>query len=139
MKGAEPGTCSAVQGRSSLQQWIRRAAGLALLPHNEVQDARVEAMDSTPNVPRAQEFNDYMNVNWIYYDVRLPCRSETTMRPMGHAPTTILKDSITVTTKQCPHYHPNIYRFVGDKTRQDFIYTRAVTQRRRRHIYKIFI
>ena len=79
----------AVQGRSSLQQWIRRAAGLALLPHNEVQDAWIEAMDSTPNVPRAQEFNDYMIVNWTDYDARSPCRSGTTMRPMGHAPTTI--------------------------------------------------
>ncbi|XP_048237104.1 uncharacterized protein LOC125372112 [Haliotis rufescens] len=34
-------------------QWIRRAAGLSLLPIPFVQDAWVQAMELTPDVPRA--------------------------------------------------------------------------------------
>jgi len=42
-----------------VQLWVRRAAGLALLPIADVQDAWIESMNSTPNVPRAEDFNDY--------------------------------------------------------------------------------
>ena len=48
-----------------VQQWIRRAAGLAFLPENQVQDAWIEAMDGALVVPRSIEFNDYMVTDWV--------------------------------------------------------------------------
>jgi len=64
----------AVQYKENLQvqQWIRRAAGLALLPPAEVQDAWIEIMESTPILHRAENFNDYMTVNWVDDDSRFP-------------------------------------------------------------------
>ena len=29
-------------------------------------------MDATPAVPRAEDFNDYLAVNWVDYDARFP-------------------------------------------------------------------
>ncbi|XP_046368730.2 uncharacterized protein LOC124143716 [Haliotis rufescens] len=52
---------STVQGRS----WIRRAAGLALLPLRDVQDTWLDAKQATPPVPRTEDFNDYMVINYM--------------------------------------------------------------------------
>ncbi|XP_041369639.1 uncharacterized protein LOC121383615 [Gigantopelta aegis] len=95
-----------------VQQWIRRAARLALLPLNEVQDAWIEAMDSTPNVPRAQEFNDYMIVNWIDYDARFPLPLWNHHETNGPRTNNNLEGFHNRLNKAMPHYQPNIYRFV---------------------------
>ena len=63
------------------QQWIRRAAGLALLPADQVQYAWLGAMDGTSAVPRAEDFNDYLVVNWVDYDARFP------LQMWNHGPT----------------------------------------------------
>ena len=39
---------------------------------DEVQDAWLEVMGATPAVPRSEDFNDYLVVNWVDYDARLP-------------------------------------------------------------------
>jgi len=41
-----------------IQQWDRRAAGLPLLPVDEVQDAWLEAMDQSPDIPQSEAFDD---------------------------------------------------------------------------------
>ncbi|XP_046350164.2 uncharacterized protein LOC124131114 [Haliotis rufescens] len=53
-------------------KWIRRAAGLPLLPKNKIQDTWVDAMDNTPDVPRAVAFNDYILTTWVDHGARFP-------------------------------------------------------------------
>ncbi|XP_041365117.1 uncharacterized protein LOC121380390 [Gigantopelta aegis] len=69
-------------------------------------------MDSTPNVPRAQEFNDYMIVNWIDYDARFPLPLWNHHDTNGPRTNNNLEGFHNRLNKAMPHYHPNIYRFV---------------------------
>ncbi|XP_046544041.1 uncharacterized protein LOC124254199 [Haliotis rubra] len=53
-----------------ISRWVRREAGLPLLPQNSIQDTWVDAMDDAPDVPRAATFNDYMVTTWVDNDAR---------------------------------------------------------------------
>ena len=79
-----------------VQQWIRRSAGLAPLPADQVQDAWLEVMDATPAVPRAEDFNDYLvlltGLTMMLYSL---CRCGTITAPWAHGQTTISRDSTT--------------------------------------------
>ncbi|KAK2149221.1 hypothetical protein LSH36_462g02080 [Paralvinella palmiformis] len=51
---------------------LTRAAGLAFLHENQVQDVWIEAMDGAPIEPRSIEFNDCMVTNWVDDDAQFP-------------------------------------------------------------------
>lgn len=95
-----------------VQQWIRRAAGLALLPLNKVQDAWLETMEETPDVARAEEFNDYMVVNWVDYEARFTMSIWNHFETTGPRTNNNLEGFHNRLNRSLPHNHPNIYRFV---------------------------
>ena len=95
-----------------VQQWIRRAAGLALLPADQVQDAWLEVMDATPAVPHAEDFNDYLVVNWVDYDARFPLQMWNHHNTMGPRTNNNLEGFHTRLNRSIPHNHQNIYRFI---------------------------
>ncbi|XP_071100514.1 uncharacterized protein [Haliotis cracherodii] len=93
-------------------KWIRRAAGLPLLPQNKIQDMWFHAMDNTPDVPRAVAFNDYIVTTWVDHGARLPLplwNHHGTTRPRTN---NNLEGFHNRLNRGLPHRHPNIYRFV---------------------------
>jgi len=102
-----------------VQQWIRRSAGLALLPENQVQDIWIEAMDGAPIVQRSIEFNDYMVTKWVDDDARFPV-------PLGNHHQTIsprtnnnLEGFHHRLNLSLPHRHPNLFRFIDITKRME--------------------
>ena len=93
-----------------VQQWIRRTAGLALLPADQVQNAWLEVMGATPVVPRAEDFNDYLVVNWV--DARFPLQMWNHHNTMDPRTNNNLEGFHTRLNRNLPHNHPNIYRFI---------------------------
>ncbi|XP_067679751.1 uncharacterized protein [Haliotis asinina] len=93
-----------------IQSWIRRAAGLPLLPLPDVQYAWMETMDATPEVARSQEFNDYMVTTWI--DARFPLRLWNHHHAAGPRTNNNLVGFHARINRSLPHQHPNLYRFV---------------------------
>ncbi|XP_048238825.1 uncharacterized protein LOC125372533 [Haliotis rufescens] len=93
-------------------QWIRRAAGLALLPIPFVQDAWVQAMQSTPYVPRAVDFNDYIVRTWVDDDARFSMRMWNHFETDGPRTNNNLEGFHSRLNYLLPHVHPNIYRFI---------------------------
>ncbi|XP_048253906.1 uncharacterized protein LOC125381425 [Haliotis rufescens] len=102
---------STVQGRS----WIRRAAGLALLPLRDVQDTWLDAKQATPPVLRTEDFNDYMVITiWssIDDDARFPIPLLNHHQTAGPRTNNNLEGFHHGLNRTLPHRHPNIYRFV---------------------------
>jgi len=48
-----------------VKQWVQRAAALALLPMEAVQDTWLDAMNESPDLPNAEQFNDYVVSTWV--------------------------------------------------------------------------
>ncbi|XP_067653191.1 ankyrin-1-like [Haliotis asinina] len=71
-----------------VQRWIRRAAGLPLLPVGDVQDTWLDAMNDTPAVPRADDMHDYIVETWVDYEARFPLISGTIIRLLDRGPIT---------------------------------------------------
>ncbi|XP_048248894.1 uncharacterized protein LOC125378088 [Haliotis rufescens] len=93
-------------------KWIRRAAGLPLLPKNKIQDSWVDAMDNTPDVPRAVAFNDYIVTTWVDDGARFPLPLWNHHGTTGPRTNNNLEGFHNRLNRGLPHRHPNIYRFV---------------------------
>ncbi|XP_071109021.1 uncharacterized protein [Haliotis cracherodii] len=96
----------------AVQQWIRRAAGLALLPWLDAQDTWLDAMQATPPVPRADDFNDYMVINWVDDDARFPIPLWNHHQTAGPRTNNNLEGFHHRLNRTLPHRHPIIYQFV---------------------------
>ncbi|XP_046546596.1 uncharacterized protein LOC124256665 [Haliotis rubra] len=100
------------QGDPDVRLWVRRASSLALLPEGDVQDAWVDAMDTTPEVDNAQRFNDYIVTTWVDDDARFPIPQWNHHRNVGPRTKNNLEVFHYRMNKTLPHHHPNIYRCV---------------------------
>lgn len=111
-KTQDLGLAALYKDNPDVKRWIRRAAGLPLLPLHEVQDAWLEAMDESPDVNRAEEFNDYVVVNWVDYGARFPLRLWNHHETDGPRTNNHLEGFHNRLNRTLPHSHPNIFRFI---------------------------
>lgn len=95
-----------------IQQWVRRAAGLPLLPVDEVQDAWLEAMDQSPDIPQSEAFHDYVVTTWVDYDARFPIAMWNHNQTNGPRTNNNVEGFHNRLNRSLPHHHPNIYRFI---------------------------
>ncbi|XP_048258319.1 uncharacterized protein LOC125383665 [Haliotis rufescens] len=93
-------------------KWIRRAAGLPLLPQNKIQDTWIDVMDNTPDVLRAVAFNDYIVTTWVDHGARFPLPLWNHHGITGPRTNNSLEGFHNRLNRGLPHQHPNIYRFV---------------------------
>ena len=121
----------------------RVVSSITLLPADQVQDAWLEVMDATPAVPRAEDFNDYLVVNWVDYDARLLLQMWNHHNTMGPRTNNNLEGFHNRLNRSLPHNHQNIYRFIevlmkiekADKVKLaqiDFV----AAQPRRKRVYR---
>ncbi|XP_041354461.1 uncharacterized protein LOC121372235 [Gigantopelta aegis] len=96
----------------AVQTWIRRAAGLPLLPIAQVQDAWLEAMNDGPDVPQAEAFNDYVVLTWVDDDSRFPLIVWNHHLTTGPRTNNNLEGFHSRMNRSIQVHHPNIYRFV---------------------------
>jgi len=94
------------------RQWIRRAAGLPLLPIGDVQDTWLDAMNSSPDVLNAEAFNDYMVINWVDDDARFPLPMWNHNSTIGTRTNNNLEGFHHRLNNSLSHRHPNIFRFI---------------------------
>ena len=111
-KTQQIGLAEQYKNDDSVKTWVRRAAGLPLLPMNEVQNTWLEAMRTTPAVPRAVEFNDYVVTTWVDDDARFPLRMWNHFTNAGPRTNNNVEGFHSRVNRLLPHRHPNIYRFV---------------------------
>lgn len=95
-----------------VEQWIRRAAALPLLPLQQVQDAWIDSMNQSPDVPNADEFNDYIVTNWVDYEVRFPLSLWNHHQIFGPSTNNNLEGFRSRLNASLNHRHPNLYRFI---------------------------
>ncbi|XP_046378457.1 uncharacterized protein LOC124150561 [Haliotis rufescens] len=69
-------------------------------------------MQATPPVPRAEDFNDYMVINWVDDDARFPIPLWNHHQTAGPRTNNNLEGFHHRLDRTLPHRHPNIYRFV---------------------------
>ena len=111
-KTQQIGLAEQYKNDDSVKTWVRRAAGLPLLPMNEVQNTWLEAMRTTPAVPRAVEFNDYVVTTWVDDDARFPLRMWNHFTNADPRTNNNVEGFHSRVNRLLPHRHPNIYRFV---------------------------
>ena len=111
-KTQQIGLAEQYKNDDSVKTWVRRAAGLPLLPMNEVQNTWLEAMRTTPAVPRAVEFSDYVVTTWVDDDARFPLRMWNHFINAGPRTNNNVEGFHSRVNRLLPHRHPNIYRFV---------------------------
>jgi len=96
----------------AVKTWVRRAAGLPLIPPEDVQDVWVEAMEETPAIHDAQRFNDYMVTTWVDDDARFPIALWNHFHTTGPRTNNNLEGFHHKLNRTLPHRHPNVYRFI---------------------------
>ena len=67
-------------------------------------------MDATPVVPRTEDFNDYLVVNWV--DARFPLQMWNHHNTMSPWTNNNLEGFHNRLNRSLPHNNPNIYRFI---------------------------
>ena len=112
-KTVDLGLAVAYKEDPAVQQWIRRAAALPLLPLADVQNTWVEVMEAAPAVPRAREFHDYIVVNWVDDDARFPPNLWNHFQTFGPRTNNNLEGFHSRLNGSLCHRHPNVYRLVN--------------------------
>ncbi len=57
-----------------LNKFLRNCSGLALVPLEKVEIAFANLLNKTPDVPKINEFTDYLVVNYIEQDALFPIK-----------------------------------------------------------------
>ncbi|XP_048246386.1 uncharacterized protein LOC125377370 [Haliotis rufescens] len=111
-KTQELGLAVGYRDNPLVEQWIRRAAALPLLPLQQVQDAWIDSMNQSPDVPNADEFNDYIVTNWVDYEARFPLSLWNHHQTFGPRTNNNLEGFHSRLNASLNHRHPNLYRFI---------------------------
>ncbi|XP_071083808.1 uncharacterized protein [Haliotis cracherodii] len=111
-KTQELGLAVGYRDNPSGEQWIQRAAALPLLPLQQVQDAWIDSMNQSPDVPNADEFNDYIVTNWVDYEARFPLSLWNHHPTFGQRANNNLEGYHSRLNASLNHRHPNLYRFI---------------------------
>ena len=67
---AEKGIPVAFRTNPDLQRYLPRATALPLLPLNQVQDVWMDVLNNSSDLPRLEQFNDYITETWVDDDAR---------------------------------------------------------------------
>ncbi|XP_048242867.1 uncharacterized protein LOC125375906 [Haliotis rufescens] len=108
-KTQELGLAVGYRDNPLVEQWIRRAAALPLLPLQQVQDAWFDSMNQSPDVPNADEFNDYIVTNWVDYEARFPPSLWNHHQTFGPRTNNNLEGFHSRLNASLNHRHPNLY------------------------------
>ncbi|XP_071103353.1 uncharacterized protein [Haliotis cracherodii] len=108
-KTQELGLAVGYRDNPLVEQWIRRAAALPLLPLQQVQDAWIDSMSQSPDVPNADEFNDYI---LHAYEARFPLSLWNHHQTFGPSTNNNLEGFHSRLNASLNHRHPNLYRFI---------------------------
>ncbi|XP_046583798.1 uncharacterized protein LOC124290982 [Haliotis rubra] len=95
-----------------VERWVRRAAALPLLPLRQVQDAWVDTMNSSPDVPGSQTFNDYITTTWVDDDARFPLPIWNHHDTFGPRTNNNIEGFHSRLNATLSHRHPKIFRFM---------------------------
>ncbi|XP_071093722.1 uncharacterized protein [Haliotis cracherodii] len=108
-KTQELGLAVGYRDNPLVEQWIRQAFALPLLPLQQVQDAWIDSMNQSPDVPNADEYNDYIVTNWVHYEASFPLSLWNHHQTFGPRTNNNLEGFHSRLNASLNHRHPNLY------------------------------
>ena len=114
-KVAEKGLAVEYRTNPDLQRHVRRAAALPLLPLNQVQDVWVDVLNNSPDLPdlpRLQQFNDYITATWVDDDARFQLLIWNQWANLGPRTNNNLEGFHNKLKNRIRKAHPSLFEFV---------------------------
>ncbi|XP_041372105.1 uncharacterized protein LOC121385473 [Gigantopelta aegis] len=109
---AEKGLAVEYRTNPDLQRHVRRAAALPLLPLNQVQDVWMDVLNNSPDLPRLEQFNDYITETWVDDAARFQLLLWNQWANVGPRTNNNLEGFHNKLKNRIRKAHPNLFEFV---------------------------